>query len=161
MLRTPSVSDYLLASARSGFTSEERFCDALAASLLMPRSWILEHYGSSGQTLPAAHRLAAECQTSLSASVIRLREVVGWRTSLLRWRRANGNWRFVSAVGVPPRLRGRIANAPPTAGVLEACMRETRGSAPWSLPLRLNGVERSMPAQIGVRGASAAALITF
>jgi Zn-dependent peptidase ImmA (M78 family) len=77
----------------------ERFCDAFAAALLMPRPWIDQNIGRHSG-LPTLLRLADEAGVSLQALFIRVRQRLDRRVTLARFRRsATGEWRSYSLVG--------------------------------------------------------------
>lgn len=88
-----------------GYDREERWCDQFAASLLLPRQWVLSAAARRPQTLRTVEALANHSHASLSAVVLRLRQVCGWNQTLLRWRRFDGRWVWVGGVGVPTHMR--------------------------------------------------------
>lgn len=104
---------------RSGLEDSERFCDAFAAALLMPRDWLEREYRKRPETLETLLACSDDTKTSLSATLLRLRGVLGWSTSLLHWRLAGGTWRMVSLIGVPYRLRRELSSTGETERLLK------------------------------------------
>jgi len=104
---------------RSGLEDSERFCDAFAAALLMPRDWLEREYKKRPETLGTLLDCSEDTNTSLSATLLRMRGVLGWSTSLLHWRLASGAWRMVSLIGVPYRLRRELSSTGETQQLLK------------------------------------------
>jgi hypothetical protein len=141
-----------------GVGREERFCDEFAAALLLPRRWIIQQARDKPATLATARTLAETCDASLSATVVRLRSVLDWHSSLLQWRRIDDRWRLALSAGVPPEAHNRITSDSTTSPLLDAAQRTSRQDQRCVLPLRIAGVSRQVDAELSVRGASAVAL---
>lgn len=142
------------------FDSEERFCNQFAAALLLPRCWVRSEFENAPIHLWVARRMAARAETSLSAALVRLREVLGWQASMLHWRRVAGQWRLVSTAGLPHAAHNRVVSTPQTRLLLDALVghdEEQRGM----LPLRIDGEDYGIPVEIMVRPQSATALAFF
>ena len=142
------------------FDSEERFCNQFAAALLLPRTWVRSEFAEAPVGLPAARGMAAQAETSLSAALVRLREVLGWRASMLHWRRITGEWRLVSTAGLPRAAHNRVVSTPQTRFILDSLVgreEEQRGI----LPLQIGGERFGVPVEIRVRPQSATALAFF
>jgi hypothetical protein len=142
------------------FSSEERFCDQFAASLLMPRHWVQREFHQAPVRLGVARNMANQAQTSLSACLVRLREVLAWEASMLHWRRVGQHWRLTSTAGLPPRAQNRVASNAGTRAVLEhlrGCPEERRGM----LPLQVAGTDVAVPIELLVRPRSAIGLAFF
>lgn len=138
---------------------EERFCDALAAALLLPREWILRRYADAPERLETARQVADACEASLSAAVLRLRELLNWKSSLLQWRRADsGRWFLSQAVGLPYPLRNRVTSSAQTTRALAAAA-ATPVRRMTEVPLLVAGAEVCIRAEISVYGSSAVALV--
>lgn len=145
----------------SGAGREERFCDEFAAALLFPRSWVMRTFGDQPATLATARAVADICNASLSAAVVRLRAVLGWRSSLLQWRRIDDRWRLSLSAGVPHEFHNRITSDKATNALINAAGRAGRHDQQWKLPLRIAGSSRHVDAELSVRGSSAVALARF
>ncbi|HWF49770.1 MAG TPA: ImmA/IrrE family metallo-endopeptidase [Solirubrobacteraceae bacterium] len=102
---------------------EERFCNQFAAALLMPRRWLLKTVSPHYESLDVAQAVSRATGASLAATVVRLRDVLGWRSSLLQWRTLNGTWRLSTTVGLPRHAHNHINTTPETRAMLDA----TRG----------------------------------
>jgi hypothetical protein len=140
-------------------SDEERLCDEIAASILMPRAWVSCTFVDRPRTLASARELSDTALTSLAASVVRLNEVLGWRRTFLRWRRRGGEWRLCARAGTPPDLHGTITSSPGTRAVLDAqlgCGGEERFA---ELPIALAGHDHLAPAFFEVHRESALALV--
>lgn len=135
----------------------ERLCDDIAAAILLPRTWVDEGFAHEPRRLMTVRRMAGMSSTSLSASLVRLREIHHWPHSLLRFTFYADRWRLASPAGVPSTLHGRIRTAPTTGPVLTATT--TSGDITGVLPLRLNGSDLTFPAEMSVRNGVALALV--
>lgn len=140
-----------------GVDQEERFCDEFAAALLLPRVWVISRFRRAPVTLQTARNLAETTGASLSASVVRLRELVGWRHSLLHWRRSDGQWRLASTAGVPRDLHNRITSTAATREVLEHSARQSPHRR-THLPIAIDGVSTEVNVELSIRGRGAIAL---
>lgn len=138
---------------------EERFCDAFAAAVLLPARWVDEYARTSGESLATARAVAQQSKTSLAASTVRLRDVLDWRMSLLRWQLIDDQWRFGAGAGVPRRLHGHIKTTAQTARAIEACRGYERAGKCLSLPLGVGGKELSVSAELMVFRQTAIALV--
>lgn len=149
--------DFIARRAPVAFDSEERFCDEFAAALLLPRPWVRREFSGAPESLGVVRNLATRTEASLAASLLRLREVLGWERSLLHWRRFQGRWRLASTAGVPRSIHNRITSAAQTRTVLD----ELAGSGTdlrGPLPLSIAGRPAQVPVEISVSRASAVAL---
>jgi hypothetical protein len=138
---------------------EERFCDRFAASLLLPRGWVINRYGGKPETLETLRNMGRVARVSLSAALIRLQETSKWTRSFLRWRLLDdGNWRYMAGVGLPIELSGHVRSAPGTGRILDSGSLRP-GSSYCELPLLVRNHTTLAPAQLSVRGSSAVALV--
>jgi IrrE N-terminal-like domain len=142
------------------FDSEERFCNQFAAALLLPRHWVSDEFGRAPVHLWAARRLAARAETSLSAALVRLQEVLDWQASMLHWRRLAGQWRLVSTAGLPRAAHNRVVSTPQTRLVLDSLVGRG-GEQRGILPLQVGGEAHGVPVEIRVGRQSATALAFF
>lgn len=137
---------------------EERFCDGFAAAVLLPREPVDRLQRGRPRDLETLRRVAQTCDTSLAAACVRLREISGWRHSLLRWRHDAGSWRFVAGAGIPGRLWGRIRSAEGTSAILDATARET-ADVTVDVPIRIGDTNARVQGIVSVRGRTAVALV--
>jgi len=135
-------------------SAEERFCNRFAAAVLMPQAWT-ETRGDQDETLAALFTFAADAEVSLSAGLLRLRQLCGWRGSLLRWRSDGKTWQLFAATGLPPQTP-LPSSAPATSSILDRA--NTDGACEqWVLPLLLGSsvVDTFADLRISQRGAVA------
>lgn len=137
----------------------ERLCDEIAASILLPYPWVASRYGSRPVSLSTVREMAQVGEVSMGAAVVRMKEVLGWHYSLLRWRRDETRWRFVAGTAVPRSVFGTIRTAPQTGEALDEIAREVRGDIRTDLPLNLGDRLVHAPGEVSVWGRTALALI--
>ncbi len=135
---------------------EERLCDAFAAALLLPQPWMRREFGLKSQSLETLQTLADTGKVSLAAGILRLRQVLGWKSSLLRWRRGDQGWQLAAATGLPWGLR--LTSARRTAPVLEGLAAASTRSV-VTLPLVAAGTAVEVEGEVCVRGKGAVALV--
>lgn len=137
---------------------EERFCDAFAAALLLPRAWVIGRFRAQPRSLHVVRAMAELAHVSLAAANIRSNELLDWQRTLLRWHRmGDGHWRLAAASGTPYRLNGAVRSAVGTSDRLRelaACTGETHGK----IPLLIEGRQRTVDAEIRVARQSIIAL---
>jgi hypothetical protein len=138
---------------------EERLCDDIAAAILLPRRWVHDQFCGSPQRLRTIRRMAAMSSASLSASLVRLREVHQWPYSLLWFSPYEGRWRLSAPAGVPSGMHGRLRTTLRTNQVLEEIGAETAADVFAVLPIGVNTRELQFRAELSVRGGSAIALV--
>jgi Zn-dependent peptidase ImmA (M78 family) len=136
---------------------EERFCDAFAASLLLPRRWILAEFAGRSQNLATVRELATATGASMSASLVRLREVLQWSLSLLYWRQTDGQWPLLYCAGVPRNIHNRVTSAPATRETVSS-IAERHLNARTTVPLMIGGVQHAVQAEVSTRGSAVIAL---
>jgi hypothetical protein len=141
-------------------SDEERLCDEIAAAILMPREWIRHRFLHRAHNLSTVRHLAYQADVSMAAALVRLKELVGWSESLLRWRYEEGKWRFIAGAGVPRSIHGDVRSAPCTSGCLDR-LKITSRDKDADLPLLVRGKMIETLAQISVMGTSAVALVTL
>lgn len=135
---------------------EERLCDAIAASLLMPRQWTLT-FQSRPQNLSILRLMAKRADVSLSAALVRNREVNHWHKSLLRFRLDHGRWRLQGASGVPIEWHRSVRSALSTHSMLSEL--PFGRDLERTLPLCVSDYELDTPAQINRKRYTAIALV--
>ena len=139
--------------------SEERLCDDIAAAILLPRRWVADNFGEAPHTLNTIRRLAAQTDTSMSASLVRLCEVARWQESLLRFKFVNDKWRLDAPAAVPLEIHGQLRTTPATTETLCAIGSRTRRDIQADLPLRVGTVDREVRAELSVARTVAVALV--
>ena len=134
---------------------EERLCDEIAAAILMPRAW-MQTLSTRPQNLSTLRLISERGQVSLSAALVRSRELNHWRKSLLRFSFDQDKWRLQGASGVPAEWHRSIRSARSTHDVLAEIpiWRDTQ----TTLPLRAGNHEVTAAAQIDRSRGSAIAL---
>lgn len=133
--------------------SEERFCDDLAAALLLPHPWIKQRFASRSENFSTLRHVGHLSGCSLDASVVRLREVLNWNHSLLRFRQNHGAWRFEAGAGVPYDLHGHLRSAPDTSTAFGR-----RGEHRTDIALLLHGQRLVVPAFVDTNKTTALVL---
>lgn len=139
-----------------GGDDEERLCDQIAASILMPHEWTRK-LATRPQNLSTLRLMSKRSQVSLSAALVRSREINHWQKSLLRFSLDKGRWRFQGAFGVPIEWHRRIRSAPTTHDVINAI--PLRRDWNCTLPLRVGENELIATAQIDRWRHTAVALV--
>lgn len=135
---------------------EERICDEIAAALLMPYSW-MQSLNTRPQNLSTLRLISERAHVSLSAALVRSREVNLWKKSLLRFSLDQGKWRLQGASGIPVEWHRSIRSGTSTHEVLNNIPQ--RRDSERTLPLRAGDHELATTAQIDRSRSSAIALI--
>jgi hypothetical protein len=148
LVRDGQPATAALLAAREAFRSEEILCDALAGALLMPRGWISSRFRDSPQRLSVIHTLAVAACVSLSAALVRLREVHGWQRTLLQWRADGGGWIYDAEAGIWPSEQGLIKPSEGSSWALSAHRRSSHLTQIVELPLQVAGEERDVSAEV-------------
>jgi uncharacterized protein DUF955 len=138
---------------------EERFCDALAGSLLLPSPWVETTYAERAQTLFNLRECARAADVSLSAAALRLSRIAGWRRILLRWRRHDDAWRLVSGCGYGGHRLDGLGSVTETGAVIDRVRATASGYKRTWLPLGVDGHRCVLEAEIHARGATTLALV--
>ncbi len=138
---------------------EEQLCDDIAAAILLPRRWVHEEFAGRPQRLLTIRRMAAMSAASLSASLVRLREVHRWPQSLLWFSPYEGRWRLSAPAGVPNEMHGRLRTTIRTNQALEEIRAETASDVFAVLPIEMERRELRFRAELSVRHGSAIALV--
>jgi Zn-dependent peptidase ImmA (M78 family) len=166
-LRSPTLCSPLALRAKNAFKSEEVFCNTVAGALLLPRQWTVatfpEAADESQQSLALVYRIARSANVSLSATVVRLRDLCGWRRTLLHWTRERDQWIFDSEAGVMPFEQGLIIPGDSAAHALAGAAAEAAAGGPtvqqWPLPLMIGNSDEDVWAEVSANRAGAVALI--
>ena len=134
---------------------EERLCDEVAAALLMPRHW-MRGLTARPPNLSTLRYIAHHAHVSLSAALVRSREVNHWRSSLLRFSFEQDKWRLQGASGVPAEWHRSIRSSPSTHDYLNRL--PNRRDTECTVPLRADLYEFEAPCQIDKSRLSAVVL---
>lgn len=90
-----------------GLFDTERLCEAFAAELLMPRSWIRTEFAAMPQDFDTLGSLAQRAGVSMSAALIQLAHHARWPTTLLFFSQSR-HWEPSVMAAAPRDLRGQI-----------------------------------------------------
>jgi IrrE N-terminal-like domain len=153
--------DFYLAAMRrrNGLENDERFCDALAAALLMPADWIEDRYTARPRNFTTLSDCSKATETSLTASLLRLKTILGWTSSLLHWRRKDRIWRLVGMTGVPQKVRFRLGTPETTQRLLSDL--EPGNSCRLEMPLGTSAGLSKVPVEVRVHRASVIGLVNL
>jgi Zn-dependent peptidase ImmA (M78 family) len=97
----------------------EKLCDWIAASILMPRSWIVSYSRRDRYTLSLLRLIAHKAEVSLAAAAVRLAEVSDRTCVLLRWQRAPSRWVVIGQAAVPREYSGGLQATPETSATFD------------------------------------------
>jgi hypothetical protein len=136
---------------------EEQFCDAFAAALLLPASF-LDGYSARPQTLFNLNDCAESAGVSARVAMIRLAQLAGWRKVLLRFSRHGGGWQFQSVDGLPSRHRAGLGMTKTTGELLDDVRRSRSGYRRAALTIKMAGRPALLDAEIQSKRWSAVAL---
>jgi Zn-dependent peptidase ImmA (M78 family) len=155
--------------ATRAFRSEEMLCNTLAGALLIPQQWVRETHPelwrAEEESLEKVRVVAADARVSLEAALVRLRDLCGWSSTILHWRRRakrpdRPSWRLLAEAGVFPWERGSVLPVPATNDLLTQAGVAGQGiHVGWSLPLRVDSTERDIECDVWVRGDDAVTLV--
>ena len=145
---------------RESFSAEESMCDAIASGLLMPSPWLQGTYRTWPVEFSTVWAVARAAEVSLSAALVRLRELLGWRKSLLRWAREDGVWHLEGQAGLFPSQRRLASNADETGWQLMHLGAQQPGQiVRTQLQLQISGASAAIDAEVLVRNNGAYAML--
>ena len=98
----------------------ETLCDWIAASILMPRSWIQRFADQRHYNLSLIRLVANRADVSLSAAAVRLAEVGARTCMLLRFQRTPRRWVVVGQAAVPAQYHGALGITPETSSLIDS-----------------------------------------
>ncbi len=159
LLRTDQLASPTLLATQNAFHSEEILCDALAGALLMPRAWVSGSFRRTPHSLSVVQTLARTAGVSLSAALVRLREIHHWQRTLLQWRADKGSWIYDAEAGIWPSEQGLIKSCEGTAWALSAQRSGGNALRLMNLPLRIGNDDREIHAEVRFTGHRALVLI--
>lgn len=137
------------AELSQAFVSEEVLCNSVAAALLMPAAWTHQQVRAKDPwSLSTLHRISGAAEVSLSATVIRMRDLFGWRKTLLHLSHVEGKWIFDGEAGVLPSEQGMVLPSRSAKYVLNDVRNCGPGVHHCALPLNVNRAEREVPAEV-------------
>jgi len=163
LLQNPGADTSLTTELADAWRSEERMCDTVAGAVLLPRDWLLAHFPfaqrAEQHSLATIDHVARIAQISLAATLVRLRDVLGWRHTLLHWTWEAGRWLFDGEAGVTVAQLGMVCPTEETDWTLSTA----RGRGPiyqrLYIPLLIENREMDISAELLVRSGSAVALV--
>ncbi len=114
------IGIHAVAAVRAEQRSEEYLCDKTAGALLMPRKWLRANYAGATQGLQTLRSIARVAEVSLSAALVRMRDVESWRQTLIQWeKRESGEWMLDGEAGLLPGQRGLVRTSEGTRSDLD------------------------------------------
>ena len=135
---------------RAAGRSEEYLADKTAAALLLPQEWLRKNYAGTPHTLQTLGQVARACQVSLSAALVRMRDVARWQKSLFHWERQRGEWALVGEAGLFPSQRGMIRTTECTSSDLNRLVDGSWDTLDAPLRLRCGELEMCFDAEVSV-----------
>ncbi len=141
-----------------GLRSEERFCDRLAESLLMPADWIREEFGGATAGLATVAACSRAFGVSAAAANLRLTRCTEWSQALLRFTQREGDWQLSAVTGWRPERRDCVRRGEWTDTVLARFAEPGSLSRLW-LPLDCGEREWLFGAEVWGRDGWALALV--
>jgi hypothetical protein len=160
LLRNPQWRTDLTAQVQAAFSSEERLCDALGASLLMPRPWVNAQITGRPRDMNTLRDIANRAGVSLSATLLRLAHVAGWREVLLHWSKIGSEWVLDDIAGLPARQEGLITSTAATRlGLASLACSAGKLLLGQKLPLLIGADEREFAMDVMVHSEGATALL--
>jgi hypothetical protein len=146
---------------RNEFTSEEILCNSLGAALLIPGSWASDNLRevSRHRDLATLAAVAGQAEVSMSAAVIRLRDLFAWEKTLLHWSRVEGEWSFDGEAGVYPWEQGAIMPSRNLQFVLNDFRNGFTGIQRCRIPLLIERREINVSAELKMLQKGVVALI--
>ena len=157
MLISGRADAYLTTAELEALGNEEYFCDKVSAALLMPSTWVESRYRFACHRFDVMRDLAKSAEVSLSAALLRLRDVLGWRRTLLQWTRRDGRWVFAAEAGLFPAQQGHVRTIESTQHVLGTLV--ATNASPVQLPLLFAGQEIVINSELLVTADRALALV--
>ena len=162
--RSPRLSSPVVEGTREAFRSSETMCDTIAGSLLMPYWWVKREFRAAPnddeRPLSVVQDLARAADVSLAAALVRLRDVLGWRQTLLHWTKDDEGWTFDAEAGLFPWEQGMVIPAKSVGMHLSHARAKGTGAIQETcLPLVLGGYEGQVYAEVIARSNSVIALI--
>lgn len=138
----------------------ERFCDAFAAALLLPRD-LVRAYRREAECLATVRDLAQQTRTSLAAVTVRLNELAGWRSAVVHWRYVDGTWTYRWGAAVPTDVHRRLRSAPGTSDSLDRLRERGAHDQHARIPVLIGRRAFEIDGEFSVRGTSAIGLVRF
>jgi hypothetical protein len=149
LLHGPTLTHSQRLDLRGSYESEEYLCDKLAAALLMPRQWVMR-FQYNPRSLATLYTVANEAEVSLSAGLVRLRDVLGWRLTLYQWTKDDGRWVLDGEAGLLPQQQGLLRTTEATRCELARIASEPDGISVKGLPVSLGPEEDDVPGEVAV-----------
>ena len=103
--------------------------------LLMPGPWVEKKFGAERPDFEVLNALASASGVSLSAALVRLNNLCGWRLAMLSFRCDHGAWDIYHSCFVPSTARDALGIAGGTVATLNSAPPRGR-PVEVDLPLR-------------------------
>ena len=136
----------------------EMLCDWIAASILMPRSWMRRFVDNDHYNLSLIRLIAHKAEVSLSAATVRLAEVGGRTCALLRLQRSARRWLVIGYAAVPTEYHARLEITPETSAAIDRLV--NRRDTWHELTLTASGKPVDVRAHLDRAGETCLALVT-
>ncbi len=136
----------------------EKLCDWIAASILMPRRWIVQYARRDLYNLSVLRLIANKADVSMSAAAVRLAEVSNRTCVLLRWQRSPKRWLVIGQAAVPTEYSGGIQATPETSSILDGL--PSRRDSWREITLEAGDAILSATAHVDRSGATCISLLT-
>lgn len=163
LLQNPGENTNLAARLSEAWRSEERMCDTVAGALLLPSAWLLTEFSFAQRvehhSLATIDAVARAGKVSLAATIVRLRDVFGWRQTLLHWTHECGQWLFDGEAGVTVAQLGMVCPTKETDWILSTAQGRGPVCQSMSIPVLIGDCEVDMCAEVLIRSGSAVALV--
>jgi hypothetical protein len=107
---------------------EERWCNAFAEELLMPRAEIVRRYSNSDPSTAVIQNLSDRALVSFSAALVRLNSALNWNGGLVMFGKVGDSLCVTGMLCMPRRAHYKLWPTRDTLLRLESCM---TGSREW------------------------------
>ncbi len=126
----------------------EKYCNAFASHLLVPRPWVADRYSDAEPALETAEALARRAQCSTSAAIAGLNDSLdGWSAVFVIWTRASfdrSSWYPLSFFG-PRDCRFRLEASAETSRTLSELADLGQNLVETVVPVGVDGEIRQWP----------------
>lgn len=136
----------------------EKVCDWVAASILMPRDWMVTFAKRDSYNLSLLRQIAHRADVSLSAAAVLLAEVSNRTCILLRWQRAPSRWVVMGQAAVPREYAVGLQATPETSAGLDTL--PSRRDLWRDIALEADGVPLAGRAHVDRSGTTCLMLLT-
>ncbi len=149
------IGHLALRTSNVSVRGEERWCNAFAEELLMPRETIMQRYNKLPPSTELIQDLADRAQVSYSAALVRLNTALSWNRGFITFSYVNSALCLTGMICVPRRAHYRLQPSPDTLRKLPSC---SNGAREW-LRFGYEGEELEILCQIARHGRNRWALL--